>query len=213
MKKLIALLLVLLLTLSMAACATKTDVENPENLVEEEKTEQVSGTEVEEEKDAEKPVESEKEEEKTEKPAEKPEEKPEEAPQAATLGKTLLADFKAKAAQGMSVDAIAEALLSNPAIQFMGGSMAVEEGLLSGFDNAEITGFKSGAVFMPMIGSIPFIGYVFELGSASEVSAFIAKLEANANPRWNICVTADETVTGSYGNKVFFVMCPTSLEG
>jgi len=26
-------------------------------------------------------------------------------------------------------------------------------------------------------------------------------------------VAADEMVTGSVGNKVFFVMCPTSLEG
>ena len=90
--------------------------------------------------------------------------------------------------------------------------MPVEEGLLSGFDNAEIKGFKKGAVFMPMIGSIAFVGYVFELESASETSAFISMLKKNANPRWNICVEADETVAGSYGNKVFFVMCPKSLE-
>ncbi|MBQ7040303.1 MAG: hypothetical protein IJN39_07015, partial [Clostridia bacterium] len=104
------------------------------------------------------------------------------------------------------------ALMENPAIKFMGGAMPVEEGLLSGFDNAEIKGFKSGAVFMPMIGSIAFIGYVFELNDAKDVSSFISNLKANANPRWNICVEAEETVTGSYGNKVFFVMCPTSLE-
>lgn len=144
----------------------------------------------------------------------KPEEKPAQTPPAdtSTLGKTLLADFNSKAAAGMSVDAIAEALLKNPAIKFSGGSMPIEEGLLAGFDNTEIKGFKNGAVFMPMIGSIPFVGYIFELENAADAPAFIANLKKAANPRWNICVEADETVTGSVGNKVFFVMCPTSLE-
>ena len=64
-----------------------------------------------------------------------------------------------------------------------------------------------------MIGSIPFVGYVFELEDASSVDSFISTLKDNADLRWNICVAADEMVTGSVGNKVFFVMCPTSLEG
>ncbi len=145
-------------------------------------------------------------------PEAKPEKTPDATPEAAkTLGNTLLADFKAKAAS-MGTEELANALLQNPAIQFMGGAMPVEEGLLSGFDNAEIKGFKSGAVFMPMIGSIPFIGYVFELENAADVSGFISNLKKNANRRWNICVEAEEMVTGSVGNKVFFVMCPTSLE-
>ena len=67
-------------------------------------------------------------------------------------------------------------------------------------------------MFAPMIGSIPFIGYVFELPNAGDASSFIANLQKNANLRWNICVAADEMVTGSAGNKVFFVMCPESLE-
>ena len=150
----------------------------------------------------------------TQKPTQKPEQKPTEAPAPAktTLGKTLLADFQAKASSGMSAQAIAEALLNNEAIQFGGMAMPVEEGLLSGFDNAEIKGFKSGAMFAPMIGSIPFVGYVFELENAGDASSFIANLKKNANLRWNICVEADEMVTGSSGNKVFFVMCPTNLE-
>ncbi len=165
-----------------------------------------------------KPVETPAEKEPEQKPAETPAEKvPEQtpvetpAPVATTLGNTLLADFKSKAA-GMDVLAIAESLLQNPAIKFFGGAMPVEEGLLSGFDNAEIKGFKSGAMFAPMIGSIAFVGYVFELSDGVDASAFIANLKSNANRRWNICVEADEMVTGSVGNKVFFVMCPTSLE-
>jgi hypothetical protein len=38
-------------------------------------------------------------------------------------------------------------------------------------------------------------------------------LKDNADPRWNICVEAEETVCEQVGNKVFFVMCPKSLEG
>ncbi len=147
-----------------------------------------------------------------EKPVEKPAEKPVETPEQTSLGNILLADFKAKAGSGMGTEDIANALLANPEIKFMGGAMPVEPGLLSGFDNAEITGFKSGYMFAPMIGSIPFIGYIFELENANEASAFISTLQKNANRRWNICVEADETVTGSTGNKVFFVMCPKTLE-
>ncbi len=147
-----------------------------------------------------------------EKPAETPVEKPEEKPAASTLGNTLLADFKAKASSGMSVRQIAEGIMSNPVIKFSGGAMPVEEGLLSGFDNQEIKGFKEGYMMAPMIGSIAFVGYVFELENASEVSSFISNLKSSANMRWNICVEAEEMVTGSVDNKVFFVMCPTSLE-
>ena len=137
----------------------------------------------------------------------------EQKPQDATLGQTLLSAFKAQANSGKDVLSIAEALVTNPAIKFSGGAMSVEEGLLSGFDNAEITGFKQGAMFAPMIGSIAFVGYVFELPEGADTSAFISNLKNNANLRWNICVSAEEMVTGSVGNKVFFVMCPTSLEG
>ncbi len=146
------------------------------------------------------------------KPEVTPEKEPEKAPESATLGNTLLADFKKKANSGMDTLSIAEALVTSPVIKFSGGAMPIEEGLLSGFGNAEIKGFKSGAMFAPMIGSIPFVGYVFELSDGTDASSFISTLKSNADLRWNICVAADEMVTGSVGNKVFFVMCPTSLE-
>ena len=133
------------------------------------------------------------------------------APSSETLGNVLLNSFNQKAKEGLTVLEIAEALIQNPSILFMGGAMPVEEGYLSGFDNYEVKGFKSGAAFLPMIGSIPFIGYVFELENEADVPLFTEGLKANANLRWNICVMADEMVSGSYGNKVFFVMCPSSL--
>ena len=158
---------------------------------------------------------------KTEKPQEnspvKPEEKPsaptESKPEAPkTVGNIILADFKAKAASMSGALAIAEALSTNSVVPYSLAAMEIEPGLLQGFDNAEIKGFKEGAVFMPMIGTHPFIGYVFVLENGADTQSFISNLKSNANLRWNICTTADEMVAGSVGNKVFFVMCPSSFE-
>ena len=126
---------------------------------------------------------------------------------------TLKAEFVELAKGGESALQIAEKLVTNKIIPFAGGAMEVEPGLLSGFDNYEVKGFKSGAVFMPMIGSIAFVGYVFELEAGADVNAFVNELTTNANPRWNICVEAEETVTGTEGNMVFFCMSPLSFEG
>ena len=142
-------------------------------------------------------------------PETKPEAKPESGKK--TVGNTLLADFKSKAAS-MDALSLADSLLTNPIIQFGGASMSVEPGYLTGFDNAEIKGFSEGAMFAPMIGSIAFVGYVFTLEDGTDTAAFISNLKANANKRWNICTEADEMVTGSVGNKVFFVMCPSSFD-
>lgn len=125
---------------------------------------------------------------------------------------TLKAEFVELAKEGKTALEIAEALVTNEIIPFAGGAMEVEPGLLSGFDNYEVKGFKSGAVFMPMIGSIAFVGYVFELEAGADVDAFVSELTTNANPRWNICVEAEETVTGTEGNMVFFCMSPLSFE-
>jgi len=132
-----------------------------------------------------------------------------------TLGTTLLGVFTATAQANpdMTAEEIANAVISDPVIQFGPATMPVEEGLLSGFDNYEVKGFSEGVMFAPMIGSIAFVGYVFTLADGVDADTFMADLEANCNPRWNICVEAEETVTGCVGNKVFFLMCPKSIEG
>ena len=98
----------------------------------------------------------------------------------------------------------------------MMGVMPIEPGYLPGLSpentEVEIKGFKSGATFAPMIGSIAFVGYVFELEEGADAEAFIAELEKNANPRWNICVEASETVIGAVDNLVLFVMTPDGAE-
>ena len=131
-----------------------------------------------------------------------------------TLGGKLWAAFEAAqaATPSASAEEIAGILAANENIQFMCMPMAIEPGYLSGFDNFEVTGFQQGALFMPMMGSIPFVGYIFDLAEGADVAAFVKALEENCNPRWNICVTAEQTVIGSKGNRVFFLMCPEALE-
>ena len=224
MKKILTIMIAAALVLSMAACSSKpasdptvpgesetvgsvVETPAPESENEVEETEKPEAS-----KAPEKTPEASKTPEETKKPEKTPAvETPAPTPQAPkTVGNTLLAAFKANS--GGSALSVAERLSANPAIKVQVGAMSVEEGYLTGFDNTEIKGFKEGAVFMPMIGTIPFVGYVFTLENASDAPAFIANLKSAANLRWNICTSADEMVTGSAGNKVFFVMCPTAFE-
>ncbi len=133
---------------------------------------------------------------------------------AATLGDALLASFDEMVAANAdaTLQEIADGILSNEMILFAGASMEVEEGLLTGFGNEEITGFDQGMMFGPMISSIPFIGYVFDTADADAAAALAETLEADANPAWNICTEADQTVVSTNGDKVFFVMCPETIE-
>ncbi|MBQ2890137.1 MAG: hypothetical protein IJE44_00650 [Clostridia bacterium] len=214
MKKVLALILALVLVLSFASCK-KDDVKEPEkdetkveDTIKDEETEVPEETEKEEEKKEETQKPAEKPEEKpAEKPAEKPEEKPAEQPK--TLGTALLADFKAAAKAGKSTEEIVNVLCQNSKIEFSAVTNPVAVGdYLPGFDGEEIKGFKSGVAFMPMIGSIPFVGYVFELENAGDTASFIQTLKSQANLRWLVCAEAEEMVYGAEGNKVFFVMCP-----
>lgn len=132
-----------------------------------------------------------------------------------TVGTTLLGVFNelvADEAAGHDALTIADKLITHESILFSGGSMEIEEGYLSGFNNYEVTGFEQGAMFAPMIGSIPFIGYVFILPEDADVDAFMTGLKDNADLRWNICVEADEMICEANGNTVFFLMCPANFE-
>ena len=131
-----------------------------------------------------------------------------------TVGVALAEEFHAMKAENPEITAqeMADTILANPMIQFGGASMEVAEGVLTGFGNAEITGFKEGVMFAPMIGTIPFVGYVFTLDEGADVDAFMQTLKDNADPRWNICTEAEETIIESADNMVFFVMCPAQFE-
>ena len=128
-----------------------------------------------------------------------------------TVGGMMYQEFTNNA-EGKSALEIAETLANGGKLPFMAGAMEIEEGFLSGFDNYEVKGFKSGAMFGPMMGTIPFVGYVFELEEGADVEAFKTSLKENANLRWNICTEAEEMTIENEGNLVFFLMSPTEFE-
>ena len=189
MKKIIALLACLALLLSMAACGTKTPEATEPTVPTTEATEPAT--------------------EPTEEIVETPDEP---ADVEGTVGETLLATFKANSTG--TAEEIANAVITDPVIQFMGMAMAINPTdfeFLSGLGEAKIE-YEEGAMFGPMIGTIPFIGYIFKLAEGTDVEAFKTTLEENANLRWNICTAADELVIENEGNTVFFLMCPATFE-
>ena len=119
----------------------------------------------------------------------------------------------AEADPSLSAMDVFTSLMASPALSFGPVAAEVEPGLLTGFGNTEITGFEQGVMFAPMIGSIPFVGYVFRLAEDADTHAFADLLDENADPRWNICTEAEQTVIAVSGSLVFFVMCPMSMEG
>ena len=120
--------------------------------------------------------------------------------------KILLADNRE-----ITMTELGEQLIETDAFPFPGIAKKVEEGLLTGF-TSEIKGFRDGALFSPMIGSIPFIGYLFRLGENDSTEAFITELKNKSDLGWNVCTRAEEKVTGAFGQVVFFVMSPLSFD-
>lgn len=104
---------------------------------------------------------------------------------------------------GKTCDEVADELLAGSDEEMNLVMIEVEPGYLNGFDD-EIKGFDEGVMFSPMIGSIPFVGYVFK---TSDPASLEALLKSKANLRWNICTEADEMVSATKGDLVFFMMC------
>ena len=134
----------------------------------------------------------------------------EEAKEPETVGEFLAADFKDN--PDGTAQEVVDRLIQNEVLPFDAVTMPVEPGLLMGFDNAEITGFSEGVTFAPMMGTIPFVGYVFALEDGVDVDAFTQNLKDNANLRWNICTEAEEMTVEVQGNTVLFVMSPMNFE-
>lgn len=126
-----------------------------------------------------------------------------------TIGEKLAASFLDEAKKDAGAENITNVLASSELLTELNMvSVEVEEGYLNGFDG-EVKGFSKGYVFSPMIGSIPFVGYVFETDDAD---ALIAGLEAQGKLDWNVCTIADEMVVEKSGKYVFFVMAPKSFD-
>ncbi len=132
----------------------------------------------------------------------------------ATVAATLAEAFKAEAVkEDATTNTIATALSTNAVIAF--GPMVQDmekDSWLTGFTAETMTGYEACTAFMPMIGTIPFVSYVFELAEDADADAFITTLKETADLRWNICTAAEEMLVEQEGNFVFFVMAPLSFE-
>lgn len=126
----------------------------------------------------------------------------------------LYADFAdfVGANPAATAEEIAAHLCQNENLPFGPASQQLVPGSwISGFDLETVDGFVDCWSFQPMIGAIPFIGYIFEVEEAN-IDSFKETLVANHNMAWNICTMADEMLCESIGNKVFFVMAPATFE-
>lgn len=136
--------------------------------------------------------------------------------EAGTMGKALWDTFQTILSENPDTEiaSLANALATDPSLPFTGTAASIEADAeyFIGFGDYRITGFDSASVYMPMIGSYAFVGYVFELSEDTDVNEFLTSLTSHCDPRWNICVEAEQTVAGAVGNTVFFVMCPRDAE-
>ena len=131
-----------------------------------------------------------------------------------TPGQVLYETFQEEANRipDGALEDLATDLVQHEVIPFDGVVTPVEPGLLTGFGEQEITGFEEGVMYGPVIGSIPFMGYLFRLSPDTDEKAFMETLKDAADPQWNVCTKAEETIVEREGDLVFFLMSPSSLE-
>lgn len=200
-RKTLVLMLATSLVLSLTACGgKKTEVEAPvkeEVTTEtvEETTEVVESTEIESTESSEESTEA----------VESTEETEVNDTPTDTVASKLYELFETEIATTDDINEVANKLIEAEYFKEVSmTTMEVEPGFLNGFE-AEITGFNNGVMFAPMIGTIPFVGYIFE---TDNTELLMSEIEANASLNWNICTTADEMLVKTHDNYVFFVMSP-----
>ena len=136
--------------------------------------------------------------------------------EADTMGEALWNTFQTTVSENPDIEiaSLANTLAADPSLPFTGtvSSIEADAEYFVGFGDYRITGFDSASVYAPMIGSYAFVGYVFELSEDTSVNEFLVSLTSHCDPRWNICVEAEQTVAGAVGNTVFFVMCPRAVK-
>ena len=136
---------------------------------------------------------------------EKQEEKQEEKTVATTLGEQFESEIKNE----KNIEKVAKKIADNEVLEISVDVSQIKKGdYISGFQK-EIKDFKNAYVIRPMIGTIPFVAYIFEVENANE---FAEELKSNADLRWNICTEADEMNAVVSGDYVFFVMSPKNFE-
>lgn len=126
-----------------------------------------------------------------------------------TIAITLRDQFNEEIKNDKDLESVANKLAKNDAIKVMLNVETMgKKDYISGF-KTEIKDFKSAVTIRPMISTIPFIAYIFEVEKPEE---FAEKLKSNADLRWNVCTEADELEVSVVDNYVFIVMSPKNFD-
>lgn len=129
--------------------------------------------------------------------------------EADTVAAILRLQFQRDMLATDDMETMAQALIANEAVTAVSmDTMEVTEGYLNGFEG-DVVGFNDGVMFSPVIGTIPFVGYIFE---TDDPEALLESLNNQAKLNWNICTEADEAASAIEGNYVFFVMSPYTFD-
>ena len=144
-----------------------------------------------------------------EKPKDDVKENTEQKQEENTVAQTLGRQFESEIENERDIEKENKKIAENEILEISVDASQVKSGdYLSGFQK-EIKDFKNAYVIRPMIGTIPFIAYIFEVENSSE---FAEELKSSADLRWNICTEADEMHVVVRGDYVFFVMSPKNFE-
>lgn len=125
-----------------------------------------------------------------------------------TVATKLVNVFEEKIKDEKDIEKVANAIATNENMEIAVDVMKAEEGYLDGF-NGDIKGFTNAYSIKPIIGSQPFVAYVFETDDADALKTV---LEEKADKRWNICTEADELEISVVDNYVFLIMSPASFD-
>ena len=126
-----------------------------------------------------------------------------------TVATLLGGQFESEIKKENDIEKVAKKIAENEVIEISVDVSQIKKGdYISGFQK-EIKDFKNAYAIRPLIGTIPFVVYIFETENAKE---FAEELKANADLRWNICTEADEMNAVVSEDYVFFIMSPKSFE-
>ena len=126
-----------------------------------------------------------------------------------TVAITLSKQFESEIKNEKDIEKVAKKIAENEILEISVDVSQIKKGdYISGFQK-EIKDFTNAYAIRPMIGTIPFIAYIFEVENAD---GFAEELKSNADLRWNICTEAEEMHATVSGNYVFFIMSPKNFE-
>lgn len=126
-----------------------------------------------------------------------------------TVASTLAKQFKEEIKDEKDILKVANNISKNEIMAISTEVITIENNnYISGFQT-EIKDYNKAVSIVPIIGTIPFVAYIFEVENAE---SFAENLRSNANLRWNICTEADNMEIAIENNYVFFVMSPENFD-